>query len=88
MNTKRHIEIFSAGCPVCEETIRAVDELVCASCDVEVSDINDPEVVERASAFPIRSIPAVVIDGKLADCCAGRGISIPVLRDAGVGVAL
>ncbi len=88
MITKRHIEVFSAGCPVCEETIRIIDELVCPSCDVEVLDINDPDVAERAVAFSIRSIPAVVIDGQLANCCAGRGISIPALRDAGIGVPL
>jgi hypothetical protein len=33
----------------------------------------------------IRSVPAVVINGKLADCCAGRGPEEAVLRAAGVG---
>jgi len=36
----------------------------------------------------IRSVPAVVIDGKLADCCAGRGVDETVLRAAGLGRAL
>lgn len=27
----------------------------------------------RARGLGIRSVPAVVVDGKLADCCAGRG---------------
>lgn len=31
------------------------------------------------------SVPAVVIDGKLADCCAGRGPDEKVLRAAGMG---
>jgi glutaredoxin 3 len=32
-----------------------------------------------------RSVPAVVIDGKLADCCAGRGLDEATLRAAGLG---
>ena len=88
MNEKRHIEIFSAGCPVCEETIRTVNELACSSCEVEVLDINNPDVAKRAATLSIRSIPAVVIDGQLADCCAGRGVSSAALHEAGIGVPL
>ncbi len=88
MTSKRHIEIFSAGCPVCEEAIQAVNELVCSSCEVDVLDLNDPAVAARAASFSIRSIPAVVIDGKLADCCAGLGVSSETLRAAGVGIPL
>jgi hypothetical protein len=32
-----------------------------------------------------RSVPAVVIDGKLADCCTGRGPDEATLRAAGLG---
>ena len=32
----------------------------------------------------IRSVPAVVIDGALADCCAGRGPDMTTLRRAGL----
>ena len=85
---KRTIEIFSAGCPVCEETIRTVNELVCSSCEVEILDVNIPEIASRAAALSIRSIPAVAVDGQLADCCAGRGVSAAVLREIGVGVPL
>ncbi|MCZ6706271.1 MAG: thioredoxin family protein [Bacteroidetes bacterium] len=88
MKEKRHIEIFSAGCPVCEKTIRIVNELVCSSCEVEVLDINNPDVAERAAALSIRSIPAVVVDAQLAECCAWRGVSSTSLREAGVGVPL
>ncbi len=43
------------------------------------------EVAQRAEAMDIRSVPAVVIDRKLASCCAGRGIDEDVLRAAGLG---
>jgi hypothetical protein len=29
-------------------------------------------------------VPAVAIDGKLAECCTGRGINVQVLRAAGL----
>jgi hypothetical protein len=47
-----------------------------------------PEVASRAKSLGIRAIPAVVIDGKLADCCAGRGPDEAVLRSAGIGQPL
>jgi hypothetical protein len=33
-------------------------------------------------------VPAVAIDGKLAECCTGRGINVQVLRAAGLGAPL
>ena len=88
MSAKRVIEIFSAGCPACEETIRMVNQIACPSCDVEVLDMHQQDVAAKAKEYGIKSVPAVVIDGKLADCCAGRGVDEAAIRAAGVGVAL
>lgn len=88
MKTDRKIEIFSAGCPVCQDTIDIIRQNACTSCDVSVLDMNDPEVSKRAKGLGIKSVPAVVIDGKLADCCAGRGPNIDVLKAAGLGVPI
>ncbi|MBI2264012.1 MAG: thioredoxin family protein [Armatimonadetes bacterium] len=88
MSSKRKIEVFSAGCPVCEETIQMVNRLACPSCEVNVLNMNDPQVGGRAKALGIRSVPAVVIDGKAADCCAGRGPEEEALRAAGLGQPL
>lgn len=85
MSTKRKIEIFSAGCPICQESIEQIQETACASCDVEVLDLQEEAVAARALSLGIRSIPAVVIDGVLADCCSGRGPDLGVLRAAGLG---
>ncbi len=85
MSEKRKVEVFSAGCPVCDENVAEVRRLACPSCDVTVLDMKDAEVAERAKALGIRSVPAVAIDGKLADCCAGRGPDEAVLRAAGLG---
>ena len=87
MTAKRRIEVFSAGCPVCEETVELVNRIACPACEVSILDMNEPGIADRAKRLGIRSVPAVVIDGKLADCCAGRGPEEAVLRAAGVGQA-
>jgi glutaredoxin len=88
MATKRKIEVFSAGCPACQETVALVNRVACPSCEVSVLDMKDPTVASRAKSLGIRSVPAVVIDGKLADCCAGRGPDEGTLRAAGLGQAV
>jgi glutaredoxin len=85
MTAKRNIEVFSAGCPACKETIEQIKGAACASCEVTVLDMNDPNVASRAKDLGIRSVPTVVIDGKVADCCAGRGPDLAVLKAAGLG---
>ena len=88
MSTKRKIEIFSAGCPVCQEAIAAIKDNACASCAVSILDMNDPTVSIRAKNLGIKSVPTVVIDGKLADCCLDRGPDIEALKAAGLGVPI
>ena len=87
MATKRKVEVFSAGCPACQDTVALVQRLACPSCEVSVLDMSDPQVAGRAKGLDIRSVPAVVIDGKPADCCAGGGPDEAALRAAGLGVA-
>ena len=88
MTTKRKIEIFSAGCAVCEEVVEQVKSMACPSCDITVLDMHEHNIATRAKKLGIKSLPAVVIDGKIADCCANRGIDESVLRAAGVGSPL
>lgn len=84
---RRMIEIFSAGCAVCDAVVARVREAACPSCDIRVLDMKAPEVRQRAAALGVGSVPAVAIDGVLADCCAARGVDIAVLRAAGLGQA-
>ena len=85
MSNKRQIEVFSAGCPTCDTTVELVNAIACSSCEVTVCDMHDPDVASRATELGIRSVPAVVVDGVLADCCAGRGPHEAALRAAGLG---
>ncbi|HUG68505.1 MAG TPA: thioredoxin family protein [Pirellulaceae bacterium] len=85
MADKRKVEVFSAGCPACDETIRLIKSIACPSCDVDVLDMHDPNVASRAKSLGVQSVPAVVIDDKLADCCSGRGPDEATLKSAGLG---
>ena len=82
---KRVFEVFSAGCPLCGEAIEEIRKQACESCEVLVRDMNDPEVAERARELGIRSVPAVAVDGRLADCCSTRGIDVDALKKLGLG---
>ena len=81
----RTVEIVTAGCSCCDETVQMVRRIACSSCDVTVLDMKDAAVASRAKALGIHSVPAVVINGTLADCCAGRGPSEQTLLAAGIG---
>ncbi len=83
--TTRKIEVFSAGCSLCRDTVELVNRLSCSSCDVTVVDMQDVKGAARAGELGVRSVPAVAVNGKLADCCAGRGPDEATLRGAGIG---
>jgi glutaredoxin 3 len=85
MTAKRKVEVFSAGCPVCAEAVATVRRLACPACDVEVLDMREPAAAARASRYGLRSVPAVVVNGVVAECCAGRGLDEGTLREAGLG---
>jgi len=78
----RTIEVFSAGCPTCKETIEVVKKLAGSEHEMHVRDMQHADTAKRAKALGIRSLPAVVVDGTLAGCCAGRGPDEHVLREA------
>jgi hypothetical protein len=70
---KRKVEVFSAGCTICDQTVQIVNQIACPSCEVSVLDMRDADVADRANKLGLQSVPAVVVDGVLAGCCAGRG---------------
>ncbi len=84
----RKVEIFSAGCAACNDVVELVKRISCPSCAVTVLNMNDQKVEQRARSLGIRSVPAVVVDGRLASCCAGRGPNEAELRAAGIGQRL
>lgn len=61
---KRQIEIFTAGCPLCDETVRMVQELICPGCEMSVYNLQDePQKIEQ---YGVSAVPAIAINGTLA----------------------
>jgi glutaredoxin len=85
--TTRTVEVFSAGCSVCEDAIKMIEEIACSSCEVTVLNMNEPDVAKRAEELGIKTVPSVVIDGELVECCENNGPDEAALRNAGLGEA-
>jgi glutaredoxin 3 len=83
--TQRTVEIFSVGCPACEETIQLVKAIACSSCDVTVLEMRTASVAVRAKTLGIRAVLAIAVNGQLVACCADRGPDETTLRAAGLG---
>lgn len=81
---KLQIEVFTAGCTVCEPAVKVVNELACPDCEVTVHDLRQTGG-EQASRYGITRVPTVVVDGRIAGCCQGGGVDREQLRAAGVG---
>lgn len=82
------IEVFSAGCQLCEDAIVLVNDLACPSCDIDVLDMHQDEVSAKAKQYGIQRVPAVVVNGQLAHCCNGKSINADDLRAAGIGTPI
>ena len=72
------IEIFSAGCPFCEEAVKHINEEVCESCEIIVHDLRDSSIAERARKYGVKRAPAVDVNGNLSRCCKCQDIHIAV----------
>src|SRR5262245_40168626 len=79
---RRKIEVFTAGCPCCTEAVELIEFLAGNEHDVEIRDMHDPTVAAAARAYGIRRVPAVVIDGRLADFYAARDLDEVTLTQA------
>ncbi len=83
---KRTIEVFTAGCPCCDKTVKLVQSLVCPSCDLSILDMRaDSAAQAKARQYGIERVPAVGVNGKLAECCQAGAVSAATLRSLGVG---
>jgi hypothetical protein len=60
---KRQIEIFTAGCSLCDETVRMVQELICSSCEVSIYTLQDE--LEKTQQYGVNAVPAIAINGTL-----------------------
>ena len=87
---KRIVEIFTAGCSVCNEVVSQVKAHACSNCEIVVYDLNkkcESKICEnKAKEYGVKSVPAVAINGKLVECCRkSNGINFEALKEAGLG---
>ena len=86
MTVKRTIEVFTAGCPCCEDAVKLVQSIACPSCEVKILDMRtDKGAQAKAKQYGVKRVPAVAVNGKLADCCHVGEVSADKLRALGVG---
>ena len=88
--SKRLVEVFTAGCPLCDEAVKLVRELACEYCEVKIWDMRAENITDKGrdklSQYGIHRVPAVVVNGQLAECCRNqRPISRESLIEAGIG---
>ena len=79
---RRKIEVFAADCPCCIEAMELIEFLAGNEHDVEIRDMHDPAVAAAARSYGIHRVPAVVIDGRLADFYAARDLDEVTLTQA------
>jgi len=60
--------------------------MACSNCEVTVYDLSK-EGAEKIKEYRITTVPAVVVDGRLAACCQDSGPNEEQLRAAGIGQA-
>lgn len=83
---KRTVEVFSAGCPSCDEAVELVQAIICPSCDLQIHDVRTDQAAQvKARRYGVNRVPAVVVDGRLADCCRQGPVDVGALRSLGVG---
>ena len=83
---KRQVEVFTAGCPLCDPVVEMVKRVACMSCEVTVYNIkDDAQAAERAKAAGVTRVPMVLVDGNPASCCASGPVTEEGLRAAGMG---
>lgn len=89
VTVKRRVEVFTAGCPVCEGTVDLVKSLICPSCELKLYDLREGcatnECREKAARYGITAVPAVAVNGVVLDYWRRGPIDASVLRAAGVG---
>ncbi len=69
--SEKWIEVFSSGCPLCKDAIDLVERLSGDSDHLVVHDMASPQVVSEAYRLGIRSVPTILIDGRIAGRVGG-----------------
>lgn len=66
MAGERTIEVFTAGCSICDDTLQLVKDAV-SSCGCEVIERRCPpeQMCHEGKVYGVRAMPTVVVDGTI-----------------------
>ncbi len=62
----RKVEVFTAGCPLCEETLEIVRAAACPECEVIERRCEGDACCAEAVSYGVKAVPTVVVDGTIA----------------------
>jgi hypothetical protein len=76
---KIKIEVFSAGCFVCNPVVEMVKSLASTECEVIIYNLSEPSETkigqDKVEAYGIKSLPAIAVNGKLLSQPLRTGLS-------------
>ena len=76
-------------CQICFDAIDLVNDLAGQDDEVTILDVEKSIAADRAKELDIRSIPCVIVDGEVPDCCQkGFPYEWEPLKAAGLGQPL
>ncbi|MFB6305555.1 MAG: glutaredoxin, partial [Flavobacteriales bacterium] len=62
---KRQIEVFTAGCPVCDPVVKMVNDLACENCEITTYDLvkqcEDKTCLTKLETYGIKKVPAIAV---------------------------
>jgi hypothetical protein len=64
----KNIEVFTAGCYLCDETMQIVREAKCEDCTITEHNLSKDcqcGCLEKSKKYGIKVVPTIVVDGKI-----------------------
>jgi glutaredoxin len=87
---KSTIELFTAGCPLCDPVIKLVKETATDNCEIVIYDLvkqcAEKTCINKMKQYGVNHVPSIVVNGKLLHCCE-RSVTKQDLINAGIGRA-
>lgn len=56
------LELFSAGCPLCDSFRREIEAGKCGPCELRIEDVRDPATRPLVERYGVTAVPTLVID--------------------------
>ena len=78
---KNRIEIFTAGCPLCEETAKEVKNNFSEN-EIIIYNLYGQSDLRKSKSYGINKVPAVVVNGNLLNCCKNDKVNIQEIAEA------